>query len=145
MSTESKRMHDIKITSFPVICFWREFIRIRSDEESLTTTTMAGLKNGMFTELLIIDLNGCGYKVKAARKLHGVGLLWGYNIFLNQRIKVELQYEDGFRDVPLYEIKDLVFRSFRKWHGWSTQGDFKELQADVINAISIAQIINILS
>ena len=58
--------------------------------DALTTCTKVALKNGYFDDLLIVDANGVGYQVKGARKLHGVGPFFGYNIFLNQRIKVEL-------------------------------------------------------
>jgi len=71
---------------FPVICFWRTLTRVRDNYEQLTTTTSAGVANGMFNNLLVVDSDGLSITVKKAEKLHGIGFLWGYNIFLDQRI-----------------------------------------------------------
>ena len=130
---------------FPVICFWQDLIRIRFDKASLITTTKAGIKNGMFTDLFIVDSDYSGFVVKSAKKLHGVGFLWGFNIFLNQNIRVELTFEGKPRKVALDEIKGRIFQSFQKWHGWATRGDFDELQEKVRNAQSISEIIQLLS
>jgi hypothetical protein len=130
---------------FPVLAFWREFIRIECSWEGLTTTTKAGLKNGMFNDLLLVDSEGRGVRVINARKLHGVGLFWGYNIFLNQRIRVELVVEEKGLNLSLEEVKTLVFASFRKRCGWRTRGDFNDLCAWVKEAKSVAEIITALT
>lgn len=135
---------NVDAIKFPVICFWRDLIRIKLNETDFTITTKAGLKNGMFADLFVVDSSLNGFKVKSAKKRHGVGPFWGYTIFLNQKIKVELAFEDMPKKVSLEEVKERVFRSFRKWHGWATRGDFSELQDKVKNATSISDIIRLL-
>lgn len=73
------------------------------------------------------------------------GLFWGYDIFLNQMIKVELLFEGNPFQITVDEVKKRVLLSFKKRHGWSTRGDFDELQSNVENAHSILEIIQFLS
>jgi hypothetical protein len=130
---------------FPVLCFWRDLIRIRRSWELLTTTTRAGIKNGMFRDLLLVDSDGLAVRVKDAHKLHGVGLFRGYNIFLNQRIKVKLELSgDPFR-MQLDDVRQMVLKSFQSRRGWSSRDDFDELKASIENARSIPEIIERLS
>jgi len=88
----NQSMISISSLVFPVIYFNKYTFNIKYDQEKLTLTTKAGLKNKLYENLTIIDSSGKQYKVKAARKLHGVGPVWGYNIFLNQKIKIELEF-----------------------------------------------------
>lgn len=135
-------MHNV---TYPVLCFWKNFIRIEPDERSLTTTTKAGLKNGMFIGLTIIDSDGNGFVVRNAIKICGIGFFWGYNIFLNQKIKVELLIEKELQQIPLEEVKAKVNNSFSKWHGWKTGDNLKELKEKISKASSIKSMIDILT
>jgi hypothetical protein len=130
---------------FPVICFWRDLVRLRTSWEALTTTKKAGVKNGMFRDLLVVDSQGKCLRVKNAHKLHGVGLFWGYNIFMNQRIKVELELSGEPFNISLEEIKRMMFESFQRWHGWRSRGDFDELKASIEKAKSVSEIMERLS
>ena len=136
---------NVDAIKFPVICFWKDFIRIKQSYEDIIITTKAGLKNKMFDDLLVVDSNSHAFKILNAKKLHGVGSFWGYNIFLNQKIKVELEFEGDPIKFSIDDIKKKVFHSFRKWHGWRARGDFKELYEKVKNAQSISEIIELLS
>jgi hypothetical protein len=129
---------------FPVLCFWRELIRVTASLNQLTTTTRAGLTNGMFNSLLIVDGQGQAIKIKDAHKLHGIGLFWGYNIFLNQRIRVELEPSGEPFSISVDEVRGLVLKSFHTRHGWATRGDFEELEANVQKAASIPEIIRLI-
>jgi hypothetical protein len=77
--------------AFPVLCFYGDLVRTRESYDKLTTTTAAGLKNGYFRDLLLVDSGGRAIRLTDARKLRGIGPFFGYNIFMNQRIKVELE------------------------------------------------------
>jgi hypothetical protein len=102
-------------------------------------------KGGWYDDLLVVDHTGLALRVKGAEKLHGVGLFRGYNIFLNQRIKMKLHVAGPRIQVSLEEVKDKIFESFRISHGWATRADYQELKANVRNASSIAEIIERLS
>jgi len=136
---------DLPKLTFPVFCFWGDLIRVRKDWNTLTTTTKAGLENGFFRDLLIVDSEGQAVHIIDAHKLHGVGLFWGYNIFLNQRIKVKLELSGSLFPISLNDVKEKVQSSFKRRHGWSTRGDFDELKTTIANASSISEIIRQLS
>jgi len=127
--------------SFPVICFYGDLLRIRETYDELTRTTTAGLKNGYFRNLLIVDSEGQSIKMADAHKLHGVGPFFGYNMFLNQRIRVALDMSGRPFTSSLTEVKKMVLNSFRCWNGWSSRDDFDELKGSVENARSIPEII----
>lgn len=112
--------------------------------DSLTTCSTGALRNGYFENMSIIDSKGLMINIIGAKKLHGVGLLWGYRIFRYQRIKVELFSKNGPAQTSIADVKQRVLNSFRKWHGWASRGDFNELRDAVKNASSIPEIITLL-
>lgn len=130
---------------FPIICFWRHLFRIEKTAESFTTTTKAGLKNRMFENVLVIGSNGQAASVKSAKKLHSIGPFWGFNIFLNQRIKVELFFEGEPFVISVDDVRKRVLSSFRKWHGWQTRDDFDELKTAIEKASTVAEIIRLVT
>jgi hypothetical protein len=118
--------------------------REKSEHELTTCSKLALRKGGYYEKMIIVDSEGTALNINGAKKLHGVGFLWGYNIFLNQRIRVQLQVKDSFQ-MQLDEVKQRILESFRKWHGWKTRGDFSELKKPVQNAESIPDIIRCLT
>jgi hypothetical protein len=131
--------------SYPALYFAQGLATVAVDKDGLTICNTAGLKRGCYDRMLVVDSNGIGRRVKGARKLHGVGPFWGYNIFLNRRIRVELVFDGEPFPMSVDDVRRLVLDSFRKWHGWRTRGDFKELKASVQNAQSVAEIIRLVS
>jgi hypothetical protein len=128
---------------FPILCFSQGIAFVKNDMESLSTCTKAALRYEYFKEFWFIDSSNHKFKIKSAKKLHGVGLLWGYDVFLNQRIRVGLEVEEATPPhVSLEEAKAAVFKSFRKWHGWASADDFDELQAKIKNATSLSEIMD---
>lgn len=128
--------------NFPIICFNKYTFNIINSLDQLTLTTKAGLKNGLFENLIIIDSNGLKYRVKEAKKLYGVGPLWGYNIFLNQKIKVTLDFQSEVKSVTIQELMKLIISNFNKdKHFWESRDDFDELKRMVECADSIPSLI----
>jgi hypothetical protein len=113
--------------------------------ESLTTTTAAALRGGLFDMLKIIDSAGREFFVKAARKLHGVGPFWGFSIFLNQRIRVALEIEPSGTTYSAEEVRQIVSRDFKGWHGWASREDFDQLKSSVESATSSAEILRLVT
>ncbi|MFH1158851.1 MAG: hypothetical protein V1721_08275 [Pseudomonadota bacterium] len=134
----------IESIKFPVICLQDKFLRIRLDMDSLITTTKAGLKNNYFSNLLIVDSNLCAFRIKSAKKLYGVGPFWGYNIFLNQKIKVELQFEGTPKKIPLNEIKQRILGCLEKGPAWSSVDNLNEIKSKIEHAVSYDEIIELL-
>ncbi len=85
-----------------------------------------------------------GIRIRNAHKLHGVGLLWGYNIFLNQRIRVELEPGGEPFVVSIEEVKNMIRTSSLRWRGWLTRPDFKEFRARLLSAATVRDVIQLL-
>ena len=128
---------------FPVICFSQGIFEVMEDLGKLTTCNTLGLKRGWYDGLLIIDSLGKSVLVKSARKLHGVGRFWGYNIFLNQRIKVELTYEGKPFQTTVEDVRKRVLDSLSTWEGWQEQINFEEWKASFEKASTVAKIIRL--
>lgn len=131
--------------TFPVVCIYRGTIFTSSAVDALTRTTTAALRGGLFNGLRIVDSAGKEYTVKNARKLHGIGPLWGFNIFLNRTVRVDIEIDDNVKTLNVDEVRRLVLRDFRNWHGWESRGDFDELKAAVEMASTVAEIIRMIA
>ncbi|HYG37621.1 MAG TPA: hypothetical protein VD908_03335 [Cytophagales bacterium] len=126
---------------FPIITFDKYAFSIVEDKDKLTTTTSAGVKNGLFDNLLIVDKTGKTFKVKDVKKLHPIGPFWGYNIFLNQKIKVELQLKPIEPELSLTDIKERILKIFKKdKYFWESGGNLNELIGLVENAKTIEEL-----
>jgi hypothetical protein len=130
--------------SLPLVCFHREYSLLVRDWDELTITTSYALKHGKFARLLLVDSKGMAARVRSARKLHSVGPFRGFNIFLNQRIKIELCYEGNLFPISLTELREMLLESFEKWHGWSSAENFEELRAKVTRATTFGELFDAL-
>jgi len=113
--------------------------------DDLTQSTKAALRNGYFSGQLIVDSTGKALKVGGAKKLHGVGPFCGYNVFLNQRIKVELQLDGELSQVDLSQTRERVLKALRGSQGWDAGDDADALIASVEQAKSISDIASIIT
>lgn len=137
---------NVESLTYPVLCFSQYLVKVNPTMDSLLTCSRLALRKGGFYEnLLVVDSSGIGMQIKGAEKVHGIGLFWGYNIFLNQKIRIKLRTDNGLVKLSLADVKQRVFRSFERWHGWSSRGDFDQLKASIERAASIREIISLLS
>jgi len=95
--------------------------------------------------VLIVSRSGRVYPVGGARKVDTIGPFRGWNIFLNQRIRVERIAAGDPYVIGLEKLRGRVFESFRTWHGWQSAEDFEELESRVRDAAPVAGIIDALS
>ena len=136
----------VESTKFPIIYFNKHSFFIVDDIDKLTITTKAGLRNKIFDDLMIVDSSGKCYKVSKVEKLHGIGFLWGYNIFLNQRIKVKLNFSENVSEIALQDLKALIMKFFNKdKYFWESGGNLKQLKEIVDKSESISMLIKNLS
>ncbi len=131
--------------AFPVLCDFRGELFTVASWESLTTTTAAALRGGLFQNLRLVDSLGKEYLVNGARKVRGVGPFWGFNVFLNQRIEVALDLEETGAVLAADEVRRWVLRDMGKWPGWETREDFQQLRDAVGAARTVAEIHQLLS
>ena len=126
------------------VCFHREYALLLRHWDELVVTTTYALKHGKLTDLLLVDATGMAVRVENAKKLHSVGPWRGYNIFLNQTIKVELNFAGEPFPISLVDFKHRLFRSFADWHGWSAGNEVEELRAQIERATSVPEIFDLL-
>lgn len=130
--------------AFPVLCQHKGTLFTSGRLESLTRTTSAALRGGLFDGLRMIDSTGKEVMVESARKLFGVGLIWGFNVFLNQRIRVALSMRVTGKTFSPVEVRAIDLRDFRTWHGWQSRGDFEGLKEAIERTESIIEILRLL-
>jgi hypothetical protein len=130
----------IPASNYPVICFNQSIFLIRRSEEDLTLANKLGLRRGFFNDLKIVDSKGVLYHVAGASKICGVGLFWGYDLFLSQRIRVALHFSGEPRTISVEDIKDMIRKCGR---GWSLRQDREELWTSVLEADSVSEIFQV--
>ena len=111
----------------------------------LTTNTARGLKHGYYDNMRIVDSRSRWFRVRSARKAHGVGRFGGYNIFFNQLIRVALEIEDEQREANVDEVRAIVLKDFETWDGWQSRGDFDVLSRRVTTAQTVPELLGILA
>lgn len=136
----------IAALKFPILAFVRDMVfPVRSQEEA-TQCTKYALNSGYFSGQILVDSDGVAIEVKEARKLHGIGALWGYDIFLNQRIKVEIELEAHSEQLlSLHAIKGRVLKALRGPQEWNASADVDNLIASVERAETISEVTNIVT
>lgn len=130
---------------YPVLCIRKGTLFTCRSFTDLTTTSASALRGGLFDRLLVIDSNGAEAIVRSAANLGGVGLFWGFNVFLNQRIRVELNLEPTGKTLTTDRVRQIVLRDFRNWHGWESREDFDQLKESVKNASTVGEILRLVS
>lgn len=131
--------------SFPVLSFSGPCLYVDSDFEKLTTCMKGALKDGYFEGLVIVDSRGLSLRVKNARKLRCVGPFRGYNIFLNQRIQVDLELDGEPFESTVDELRKRVLHSFSTRSAWKSRDDFHELKLRIKSSQTVEAIINVLT
>jgi hypothetical protein len=130
---------------FPILTLSRpSIIEVIKNENDLTICNAKALKNGYYANLRIVDTASYLYIVESAKKVGVIGPFAGFDIFLNQKIRVELLITQSPSKISLDELRKMVFDSFENWHGWSTRGDFDELKEKIENAKSVVEVIEYL-
>ena len=145
MENEKIKISDI---SFPIVAFIKgNTIYFARNEEEITTCNKSSFTSGFFNNLYIVDSAGFSYEVKEARRVGTVGIFWGYNIFLNQKLKVDLILKNKSNNpVDLNSFKEHIINSFTKdEYFWNSDGDLKERIDFLKNSTSFMQIIKNLS
>ncbi|HXO86935.1 MAG TPA: hypothetical protein VN803_15545 [Gemmatimonadales bacterium] len=132
--------------AFPVLAFSRRLgvVNKKQNANELTATTTAGIRNGLFEDLLLVDSELQGFEITGVKVRGGVGPFWGFTPFLNRRVRVEL-IPGRIRPAKLDEVKGLVSESFKKWNDvWASGGDLEELKERIHRAGSLSEISQLL-
>lgn len=131
---------------FPALVFSKDgTMGVANTAAQLETCTRVALKNGYYRGLNIVDSAGREFTVSDAKKVGTVGPFFGFNVFLNQRIRVHLEFLAAVSQLDLEDVKARVLRYFMKWHGWQSRGDLHLLQGRVQQAGSIPEVVACIS
>jgi len=129
--------------NYPLICFAQDDVFIQNSESDLTSCNKLAIKKGFYKDQLLVDSSGIGLEIANAKKLHGIGFLWGYNIFLEQRVRVELIPDGDPFKLSLDEVRAKVLKVFRDNRSfWASGGNFEEIEQAILNAKTIPEIID---
>jgi hypothetical protein len=118
---------------FPVIGFGKDSsVTIFKDNDELSRCTKVAFKNGYHKGLAVIDSAGIQYEVVGAKRIGTIGPFWGYNLLLDQKLKVELEINNS-HPVQLVEIKEKIRRWVNKdKHLWESEhGSIKTMEDKV--------------
>lgn len=98
---------------FPLICISSHAVWAAHAKSDLTIVRESKLAR-MLYDLLIIDADGNSVKVKAFRKLHGVGFLGGY-AFFDRKLEIELIIDSLTKKKMTFEEgKSFVLKAQKK-------------------------------
>jgi hypothetical protein len=106
--------------------------------DDLNQCSKTALKKGFFSDQILVDASGRTFGVQSAKKVHGVGPFWGYNLFLNQRIKVELTLRP-LPSMSLEEVRARVREAFTGNQRWDASADMEGLQRSIASAPTIRE------
>ncbi len=131
--------------SFPVLCKYKNMIFASRSLDALTDTTSSAVKGGLFDQMVVVDSSGTQHTVVKAKVIGGIGLFFGFNIFLNRRIRVNLEFRRDFRKWTLEDVKDVVLSDLQSFHGWQSRLDFYDLKNQIRSASSIKDVLDLIS
>lgn len=121
---------------FPVITISKGTIGIFHDVSKLTLCSAFALKRGHFNGLKIFDSALQCFTVKSAKKLNNVGPFWGFDLFLNQWIRVEFEFRAKPTIFTLKELQNLILKMNHGGHVLS--GADPDFANEIIERISNA-------
>ncbi|NQZ78475.1 MAG: hypothetical protein HRT61_20545 [Ekhidna sp.] len=132
-----------KILSYPVASISNNWILSfhRSDNDLLIGTKRM-LKKEYFDRLKVIDSNGQLYIVEKTQKTGYSGKFWGFDIFLDQKFKIDLFAEEP-SNVSFEGLKELILKVYEKREDfWDSDGELGSRKSFMENAKSCKEIIS---
>lgn len=130
--------------NYPIIAFSSSLIHIARNESEILICSKTALNNGFYKKMKIIDSSGIVYNIQNAIKVKGYGFFGGYNIFLNQKIEVELIFNEPQTKIDIDSFKTLLLKKINKSF-WDSGGNYKEIIKQVESLNDINKIIDYLS
>lgn len=132
--------------SYPAVAFAKGgIVHFARNADDLVLCSKRGWKSGFYDSLNIVDSEGKGFNVQEARKVGNVGLLWGFDFALGQRIKVELVHSEASM-VSIEELKEKLLKQLKKdRHFWNSGGNLEEITSTVRAAKSHNEVLKYLA
>ena len=122
---------------YPALGFSQGTVWVISGCSDLTTATEAGLRSGYFDNLTIVDLNGLQRRVSGVTIVRRCGFLWS-------RYLVNPVLESGQTELSTDQVRKRVLTALDH-PSWSSVYGVQEIQQRVLEASSIAELIEALN
>ncbi|GGG59620.1 hypothetical protein [Hymenobacter glacieicola] len=124
---------------FPVALFTNQSRPyIYKSEEDLTTANAKALKNNFFNDSFIVDSSNYKFLITSVEKIHGIGLFGGYNIFLNQKVRIKLNLIRDLKELSLNNFLSEVIKRKKHYHG---NISYEEIVSNISSCGSIKDLI----
>jgi hypothetical protein len=125
------------INRFPALGLSRRHLIAFRDLDALTTCGEAGLKNGFFNDLVLLDSEGYRYKVRGTRKLGPAGPFAGFRLFRSRKIRIDLDLAAPER-LSLEEAKQWISNVLSDSEGIDVDATREKIRqsqtyADIVN------------
>lgn len=112
------------------------------NEDEITICNSRYLEDGEYKGLEIIDLEGNLYIIDNAFKIRNIGGIFGYNFFLQRKIKVKLEIKLKPIKLSLENFKNKIIDTyFFHREFWDSGGDLQDIVNFINKGNSIKEII----
>jgi len=131
--------------AFPVLAIDKSSFSVRPALEDLTDVWKMLITSGWFEGLRLVDSSGATYEVVKVRQLHGVGPFWGFTLRYGRKVRIELELQRAAKQLAFEEIKQLLGKQLRSWHGRESRDAIDELREEVQSASGLAALRDVLT
>lgn len=122
-----------------------QVVEVYHNDDELTQCSRTALSDGWFKGLTLIDAELRRFTVRDATKIGTIGALWGFDIFLNQRLRVSLQFAGLEEKVSLEQVKGMLQRAIdADPDHWESGGELNRLRESIDRANGYLELIEIL-
>jgi hypothetical protein len=132
---------DVNVLRYPVICFNDDVFLVERDQESLTTTNIGAISAGWYDQMLIVDSLGQAYRIRNARRQGWAGFVWPDLV----RLRISFEANEEPASLSVDEVREQLYKSTTGWRLLTKRGDFEELETQIQQAHSVAELIYLLT
>jgi hypothetical protein len=129
------------VSSYPAVALAQGiFVYVKTADE-LATCKQSAWRAGYFSGMLVVGSDGLVRRVTSAVNPRGVGGLFGYGVFLQRRVKVELAFSEPI-DMAVADVRASVLAALKAW--WSGLPDYVRWRDRIARCDSNGDIVTVL-
>ena len=146
MPKRENNSFDTATLEYPALIFSNGIaVPVRSADK-LTSCTAHALSQRFYNGCVVTDVTGRSIEIETARKLHGIGPVWGGNLFLNRRLRVALEPRGAPFQMDIEEVRTRVMAALHhEVVGWDSRADFDDVVRTVREAWSIRGLVEFIT
>lgn len=110
-----------------------EFVVQYKSWDRIREASASGLRGDPFHGMRIVDTDLTLYTVKEVGRVRGRGCLFGYNLWFNRDVIVDLVLDPRVRKIDLQELKDMILArlshdNIREFYDEDVQGFLRKIE-----------------